>query len=275
MLQHICDEGHLRDSHIILLFIIHHSSDDRIIEEIMLRTMCALDDFEPAMSDEDETQRFQNILASIPRNILSEKSVKEERESERRVRDKHDSEGNLEDDGEDKERLVGDIYKVLKGHKVLAQILRNRYGNLQRNKVEELVETIVEGGLRVVNSVLADENEIRRLAICIRESHPKYKLKKVENALRALSLIWTMSNIEKVVEAVNVPEIREVVRKIVEEKNTPAYDIVGYYVALDSAKELNDNVRVLLGTLLKRHKGLFVKSVLLLRTQHYMNTASQ
>ena len=272
MLQDICDEGHLRDNHVILLFVIHHSSDERIIEEIMLRTMCALEDFAPAMLDEDETQRFQNILASIPRNILSAKSVREERESERRVRDQHCSEKEVESDGEDKERLVGDIYKVLKGHKVLAQILRNRYGNLQRSKVEELVETIVEGGLRVVNSVLADEEEIRRLALCIREGNPKYKLRKVENALLALSLIWTISNIERVVEAVNVPEIRDTVKKLVEEKDTPAYDIVGYFVALDSAKELNEEVRSLLGALLRKHKGLFVKSVLSLRTQYYMNT---
>ena len=272
ILQEICDEGHLRDNHVILLFIVHHTNDDSIIEEIVLRTMCALEDFEPAKLDEDETKRFQNILTSIPKNILSDKSVKDERESERRIRDKHDSRKDADSDGEGKERLVGEMYRVLKGHKILAQILRNRYGNLQREKVEELVETIVEGGLRVVNSVLADEEEIRKLAVCIRERNPKYRLKRIENALRALSLIWTMGNIERVVEAVNVPEIKDTVRKIVAEKNTPAYDIVGYFAALDSAKELNDDVRALLGSLLRKRKGLFVKSVVSLRTQQYMNT---
>ena len=79
----ICDSGHIGDNHVILLFIIHHTNDESIIEEIMLRTMCALDDFKPAVLTDSETRRFANILTTIPRNILSDNSVEEERKWER------------------------------------------------------------------------------------------------------------------------------------------------------------------------------------------------
>ena len=251
-IMRMCDNSHVGDNHIILLFTIHHTNDDDIVEELILRSMCALEQFEPAVLDDAETKRFLNVLSSLPKNIMSENTVEEERKAERAKRKEESGDTELEE--EDAEGLVNDINRVLKSHKVLGQVLRNKYGNLSRDRIEEIVETITEGGLRLVNSVLADEDEIRRLAIRIRQKYPKHKLKRIENALRALSLIWTMRNIEDVVEAVNVPEIRETVRKVVREKNTPAYDIVGYFAALDSSAELNREVRKELATLLKKHK---------------------
>ena len=56
------------------------------------------------------------------------------------------------------------------------------------------------------------------------------------------------------------------------EQSTPAYDLIGYFSRLDSATELNDGVARHLGKLLRRHDDPFIKRVLSLRTQHYMNT---
>ena len=68
---------------------------------------------------------------------------------------------------------MNDLYRVFRSNKVLGQILRNKYGSLSKSKIEELVETIADSGLRLVNSVLSDEDEIRKLAIYIREKTPE------------------------------------------------------------------------------------------------------
>ena len=221
-ISRICEQSYMGPNHLILLFTIHHTNDSELIDDIMLRTMCTLDQFEPALLDDAETARFLNVLSAIPRNILSEKSVREERKRERERREgaaNHmDEVGSVEE--EDSGELVNDMYRVFRSNKVLGQILRNKYGSLSRAKIEELVETIADGGLRLVNSLLSDEEEIRKLAIYLRKKYPKSRLKRTENTLRLLSFLWTIVNIESVVAAVNVPEIREAVMKVVERKST-------------------------------------------------------
>ena len=101
-----------------------------------------------------------------------------------------------------------------------------------------------------------------------------YDDQRVESAIRWVSFLWTMINIEGVVSAVNVPEIRGEVAQVVGQKATPAYDLVGFFSHLDSAPELKQGSRSLLARLLKKHDDPFIRSVLSIRTQHYMNTHS-
>ena len=85
-ISRICEESHIGSNHLILLFTIHHTDDSELIDDIMLRAMCTLEQFEPAVLDDAETGRFLNVLTAIPRNILSEHSVKDERRRERTTR---------------------------------------------------------------------------------------------------------------------------------------------------------------------------------------------
>ena len=270
----LCEQNHVGTNRLILLFIIHHTNDQKIIDDILLRTMCSLEGVEPAVLNREESSRFFKILASIPKSILSEDSVESHRRGERDRRDEADSHLSEFDEPEadHQEDAVNDIYRVLKSNQVLGQILRNKYGSLERAKIEEVVETITDGGLRLVNVVLKDEREIKRLALYVKEKYSGYKMKQVERALRHLSFVWTMINLENAVHAINVPEIREVVMKVVRRKATPAYDLIGYFNHLDSAEELSDETARNLGALLKKYKNPFMQNVLSLRTQHYMNT---
>ena len=81
-----------------------------------------------------------------------------------------------------------------------------------------------------------------------------------------------MINIESVVTAINVPEVHQEIENVVSQKNTPAYDLVGYLSHLDGKLELTKRSRNWLAFLLNRHDDPFVRSVLSLRTQDYMNT---
>ena len=81
-----------------------------------------------------------------------------------------------------------------------------------------------------------------------------------------------MVNVEQIVEAINVPEIRGAVNTVVNRSSTPAFDLIGYFSQLDSAKVLTSTERNKLADLLKKHDDVFVQRVMSLRTQHYMNT---
>ena len=279
-IERLCDQSYVRSNHLILLFIIHHTNNIEIIDDILLRTMCTLDDVAPAVLDRRETKRFARIIGGLPKKILSDNSVHEERQKEREELDRANNDFDDSDGSRDPaieqpdEHPANDMYRILKCNKVLGQILRNQYGALERKKIEEIVEAIADGGLRLVNWVLKDENEIRDLAEYIRHKYSDYDDRMVENAIRWISFVWTMINIENAVSAINVPEIRGEVSRVVDQKATPAYDLVGYFSHLDSASALSPGSRKRLASLLKKHDDPFVKSVLSIRTQHYMNTHS-
>ena len=81
-----------------------------------------------------------------------------------------------------------------------------------------------------------------------------------------------MVNIEEVVYAINVRDIREAIQNVVKRGATPAHDLIGYFSRLDTAQELSQNERNMLASLLKKHDDVFVQRVLSIRTQYYMST---
>ena len=154
------------------------------------------------------------------------------------------------------------VYAILKNNEIVGQILRNQYGLLDKGRVREIVEIVADSGLRLVNAVLKDESEIEEMARFVKEKFPEEEIERIRRILRALAFIWTGVNINRVVDAINVPEIRQSVDAVVSDKNTPAYDVIGYFYQLDSAEELTEGIRRRLKRLLKKHDDGFIRWVL-------------
>ena len=276
-IERMCDATHVPSNYLTLLFTIHHTSDLETIDEILLRTMCTLDEVEPAKLDRDETRRFREIVSALPENILSDSSVAEERQREREFRDEaavnlEDPEERTEDGDPEVQEAVNGIYRVLKNNEIIGQILRNKYGSMTIKKIEETIEIMADGGLRLVNLILKDEAEILEMAHYIKTKHPEYDVQDIRQDLRRFSFLWTMINVEHIVDAMNVREIRPAIDRVVGRMDTPAFDVIGYFTHLDGAPKITEEIRDDLVSLLRRHRDPFVKGVLSIRTQHYMNT---
>ena len=164
------------------------------------------------------------------------------------------------------------FYRVLKNNDIMGQILRNKYGSMTIKKIEEVVEIMADGGLRLVNFLLKDEREIQDFAHYLQVKNPEHDIAMIKRELEGFSFLWTMMNIERIVAAINVPEIRPAIERVAGRAGTPAYDVIGYFTLLDAAQELQELERVELEKLLKKHQDPFVRGVLSIRTQHYMNT---
>ena len=283
VINEMCINSHREANYLTLLFAIHHTTDNSIIEDLLLRTMDTLGSVSPATLERDETRRFGEVITQLPEDVMSSKGVQQARTEERQRRDViEEQQAKIRDNGDEEpasadERLidsesVNGIYKILKNNKIMGQVLRNRHGNLDKSTIEEIIQTIADSGLRLVNSVLANEQDIARLASYISQKHSDWDAEKLKEALRFLSFAWTMVNIEQVVEAFNIPEIREAIDSVVKKNATPAYDLIGYFSQLDSATQITSRERASLESLLKKHDDLFVQRVLSIRTQFYMNT---
>ena len=264
-----------------LIFLIHHSNDDGVIDDILLQTMCALDDVAPCTLTVDETRVFEKIVQRIPSEILSENSVSSEREIERRGRDQMESVGvdaEEEVDAEELEiedeemRVVNNMYKILKNNEILGQILRTKFGSLKRKKLLEVVETVADSGLRIVRLMLGSQREINDYAAYIRERHPELETEEIKHFLTTISFLLTMWNVEKIVCALNKPEIFPIVENVVRKRNTPAYDLIDYFLRLETTHDLGERERDQLKSLLRKHQYSFFRKVISIRTQGYLNT---
>ena len=274
IITEMSEKSYVTSNYLTLLFIIHHTSDRKIIDEILINTMCTLEAIKPAVLNPEETKRFGSIRNALSKNILSEDSVKTERAKMNKSRDFGDGQDEAEDDTErtEDDDPSNDCYKILKNNEILGQVLKNQCGILEKTRIEEIIEIITDGGLRLINLVLKDEEEIAELARYIHKKHPKHDFSKIKDALGFFSFLWTVVNVEKVVSAINHPEIKKAVSEVVRRSSTPAYELIGYFSHLDSSKELTDEIKKKLETLLRKQKDPFVKGVLSIRTQVYMNT---
>ena len=58
VIDRMLERSYVKSNCLTLIFIIHHTSDDTIIEDIVLRNMCTLDAVRPAILDKNEAGMF-------------------------------------------------------------------------------------------------------------------------------------------------------------------------------------------------------------------------
>ena len=281
LVESICQKIHHNNNDMILLFTIHHTNDDSVIDEVILRTMCTLEYLEPATLDAEESDRFFAIVQRLPTKLVGRHQVEDERKARRRFSDKIQreiSEQDLTSSGEGNDNTRNDfdkkgeeMYRVLRSNQVLGQILRNKFGSLKRIRISEIIETVSDSGLKMVNALL-NETEIEEKSRALAAKFPEFGQKKVEGMLRMASFLWTIANIELIVHATNVPEVRQAMEEVVEKKDTPAYDLIGYFSLLDGSEKLTQGLLRQLRSLWKKHDNFFMRQVIALRTLGYMNT---
>ena len=121
-----------------------------------------------------------------------------------------------DDGGSEVQETVNGIYRVLKNNEIMGQVLRNKYGSITKQKIEEIIDIMADGGLRLVNFVLEDEDEIADMAHYVKAKNPKYDVQEIMRDLRLFSFVWTIMNLEHIVRSINVPEVSDSIHKVAE-----------------------------------------------------------
>jgi len=272
-IERMAGSSHVTANSLTLIFSVHHSSENSIIEELLLRNMCALDDKDPATLDREETKALEQFIRKIPENILSQKSVEKEREISRNQRDvREQQEG--DEDNVNEQSMNNEIYRILKNNEVLSHILRNKHGSLPKEKVIEVIEVICASGLRAIKLFLRGQDEVNEIAHNLHEKHPEADIDEIKNIMRIFSFVVTISLIFRTVQSVSFPPLSKTLTEVTKSNATPAYELIEYFAKIDSLKIENvPSLQKHLARLLnKNRKNSFMRKILSLRTQHYMNT---
>ena len=244
VIEGMCDDIHVSRNYLTLLFIIHHTNDIWIIDEILTRVKCSFGTAPPATLVKEETIRFGELVDALSSNILSDRDVTTYRREVRDIRDASDSHDVFENvESGEPENFGSYCYRMLRNFGILGQVLRNKYGILERSRVDDIIEAVSDASLRAVNSLLRDEKEIEHRAHYFHRKYPQLDVGDLQSGLRFLSLLWTMVHIDGAVDSISHPDIRDVVDKVVRRKSTPAYDLIGYSSRLRGALELTEGIR--------------------------------
>lgn len=274
LLNEICEKSFTTENNFILIFFVHHCPDKNIIDDILIRTACTLERAPVAKLTLEETNIFGSIIQEIKDDLISDsQSIPAERKKKREIQDDHERQI-TSDEIKAEGGMHDDIYRILKTNELLKQILHNHYGQMNRSRISEIVHTIIESGLRLVSLLLIDKEELEELVKYVKEKYPEYDESRVTQMMQWLSFFWVVTNIEKIVGSISLPDIREEVQNLIDKEDTPAYKMIGYFNHLDiSENGITEDTNNHLRRLLKQHKGdPIYKKLLSIRTQDYMRT---
>lgn len=243
---------HREDYANIIIFITHHTKESWILDEIEMCLMELFSEQVPATLQAQDTAFLEEFLKEIPKLVIEERRVQEEREKHQRSLEDEYEEHAIEkidrrpDDQEDNS-LFANINKVFKGAELVGQIVRNRHASLSKSELSTLLKEAYDCGLRFLQffidiSDLAKEEVIQTIAQQIRENPSQTNLA-IEKEARGAFLLFTYSAIyavlRKIASSTGCVEAEEIYRAIELESPTPAIKLINQAIELDFHKKIN------------------------------------
>ena len=281
IVERMADNSYVRENAHILTFIIHHAQDTDLIDTILLHTAFSLGDAGVATLENSEVKYVEQALNTIPRTIISTRSVSEERSRQRQLRDKSDIEPTEEEDSDvSLSKKQNEFYRLLKNMEILGQVLRNRHGSMPREKLAEIVVFVTEAGLRAVSMFHHDIVDMARLCAktLVDDEIPadvRSKIEELREQLPKLAFFVVQLLLRKIVAAIRKPEISRIVSEVVRRQPTPAYEILHALFELTTTNEVDSDLVTALDQLHARldkaHNAVALR-ILSLEMQGYLNT---
>ena len=150
-IETLCEKMHTEKNANILIFLMHHTRDQRVIDDVLLRASVIFDGLIPAKLDKAETNHILEFVESVPDLVIEHKDVESERRQALEREDVIESELNALNEEEEvfeANELLADIVRSARMIDVVGQILRNRSGSLHKRQLTELATSGFEAGLK-------------------------------------------------------------------------------------------------------------------------------
>ena len=278
--EEILEYSYIRDNTFIIIFTIHHAYDDDLIDRILQSTRESFRSRATASLEQDEVRLLEVALREIPENVVSRRSVGEERKIEREGRDKAEL-ARIDEERQDENTIVNEVLLSLKNMEILGQILRNKYGSLPVDRLVEIVSAIADSGLRLVSvltdrkGIIAFEDFISEMVAEAESDAESDALDDIRARFRAFVIFLVHILLRRIADSIGSKELRRVVRNLVRGKKTIAYDLIGTFFALGSADSVDDNLVAEIIRFLRRcdrARNKIAKRLASLETQRYLNT---
>lgn len=241
---------HKEDCANIIIFITHHTKTSWILDELQSCMMELFDDHEEAKLEKNDLKFMKQFLDDIPRLVLEQKEIKDERKLQNRRKDEAEiNECEVRNQSENLEPtdLLAKINRVFKGIELIGQIVRNRHGSLEKSTLISLVEQAYSVGLRFLQYFLvisdSSKDEIIKHIEHMLLENPSVDNRKLEKKAKNVFLLMTYGVIygvlRKIAFSVGSKEAEEIYKEMETKNNTPAVKLINQAIELQFLKKIN------------------------------------
>ena len=151
-IEMLCEKLHTERNANILIFLMHHTRDQHVIDDVLLRAYMIFDGLVPATLNRDETNHILEFVKDVPDLVIERIDVESERKKLLERQDAVDNDlDNLNEEDDDVFRYdepLADIARSARMIDVVGQILRNRSGSLHKPQLIDLARSGYESGLK-------------------------------------------------------------------------------------------------------------------------------
>lgn len=162
----LCENIHNENKANILIFLVHHFRDDKILlNEVLTHSIYALEGHGSFYMSTEDNKKFINILGNTIKDIVwKEKDIINERKKilQRKESLKDEDsifENSINEDNKEMQDLkfqedFQDIFSALRSLEVIGQIAKNRNSSIALSSLSELLEISYDIGLRILGFYL-------------------------------------------------------------------------------------------------------------------------
>ncbi|WP_231368517.1 hypothetical protein [Mariprofundus ferrooxydans] len=259
-IEELISSIYTKDSANIIIFITHHASNQKLIDEILINAMSAFDGFKEATLSDDEKTFINDLAETLEQKALPEQGHSVESERENRLKRKDElnpvneqleEEGLIEDSSSP---LLLEIRKSAKSMEIIGQILRNQYGSLKRDRLQEMFEEGQNVGLRLLTCFMEhmkrDDDELNNLIQSRLEAIAKLKKKELSQLekeklsrriISQFSYTIMYSWMHKIVDSLGYDKLVSIADEVNKKVDTAASKLINLYIHTWHAKKLDIN----------------------------------
>lgn len=164
IIDRLCLNMHTEKNANILIFLVHHSKEQHIINKIISKAEEVFNDISEAKLNITDTKYLVDYIVSIPGLVQEHRDVEEERKKRRELKD--DIEGfdrcetlNEQEAEDDDKGVLAQVNTAVRIMGIIGQILRNRHGSLTKKQLTDLCQSAYSAGLKMLNNFLTVTRE--------------------------------------------------------------------------------------------------------------------
>lgn len=164
-IKRLCENIHTEKNANILIFLVHHSKDQKIIDEILNHASAVFDKTKKASLNVEDTKYLLDYIVSIPKLVIEQRNIDDERKKRLKAKDQLDDivekSDDLNSDPEDKSDhgISAEINRSVRFVEIIGQILRNRQSSLKKEQLTDLCLSAYSSGLKFLNYFLIGTRE--------------------------------------------------------------------------------------------------------------------
>lgn len=233
----------------ILIYITHHSKQPWVIEEIQLSLLELFEAEKPASLVPESLTYIKDFVASLPEIVMEQRDLHEERQKEYSKRDQAEIEEKENNDNLAElppDDFLATINRLFKGIELTGQIVRNKYGSLEKETIRSLIRESYDATFRFLNYFIETTETIKAEIIsCIEwmissEDLDKDKVeKRAKGLFISLNYYLIFGTVIRIAESVGTRAAMSVCYEIDEEANTPAVSLVTIAMELQFLKKID------------------------------------